>query len=559
MDFVDMKARDEKARARLKARVAELTLKKSKLGGNLPPDEEAELVAITAALAKKTGDDMVATVDEFFINTKEKLAKSIGANPIDDHVDGLLPTSRTKPPTKLTAAERQLAAVFGILEMDSRDNFKSSRFTGWVTMALGEYANNLDLFTRVLDELIADGDIVQNHELNAEHWVAVVRSLKKDGVQHDNSNIPTLVRSALAKVLGADIGRAASTVDISLPDLEDLVDIEIVVDNLHATQALFFAAMLEKINFFQVPDKLLEQFQYGQLPLGKGNAGDYLYTYWRKSIDRFNEVERRNLYARCFGFPGGSPTAGSPNRDFEELWMRFISAVSNYYRQIQVDNLLRTLVPVQVSQEAVRKAARDLAANLSLHGYGIAYFAATELQAQINDIITLLSDEEIKNSYGARDMWQVIDQVSTLELGGPRNSTRYRTMAHNGAVIIRWLANNASRLSGSSLVPVLDTEAIRSQQTNPEKATIAPTDYELYNACEQYLAVTGTPEQQVEIYAQPSVPPTTTSRPIQIPAIAREMLESAGVPIGLGMSSHRGYDARATNGNDYVAPGQSRS
>jgi len=33
-------------------------------------------------------------------------------------------------------------------------------------------------------------------------------------------------------------------------------------------------------------------------------------------------------------------------------------------------------------------------------------------------------------AYGRRDMWQVVDQVSTSELGGARNTTRSRTQSH---------------------------------------------------------------------------------------------------------------------------------
>ena len=68
----------------------------------------------------------------------------------------------------------------------------------------------------------------------------------------------------------------------------------------------------------------------------------------------------------------------------------------------------------------VRKAARDLAANLSLHGYGWANFMATELRQQIKDATELLSDKQIQSAFGARDMWQVIDQVAMQELGGFR-------------------------------------------------------------------------------------------------------------------------------------------
>src|SRR5262245_15154230 len=33
-------------------------------------------------------------------------------------------------------------------------------------------------------------------------------------------------------------------------------------------------------------------------------------------------------------------------------------------------------------------------------------------------------------AYGQRGMWQVIDQVNTSELGGARNTTRFRTQSH---------------------------------------------------------------------------------------------------------------------------------
>src|SRR5260370_30662759 len=108
-----------------------------------------------------------------------------------------------------------------------------------------------------------------------------------------------------------------------------------------------------------------------------------------------------------------------------------------------------------VNTEQVRKSGRDIAANLSLHGYGVAYFAATELQKQLNDIIALLNDEDIKRAYGSRDIWQVIDQVATLELGGARNSIRYRTIASAGAVIILWLPDHADGLAHPGRAEIL--------------------------------------------------------------------------------------------------------
>jgi len=300
--------------------------------------------------------------------------------------------------------------------------------------------------------------------------------------------------------------------------------------------------MFEQLKVFQVVDKLVELFQNGILPIKLGNAGNFLYRYWKDTPNRISEAERRNFYARAFGIPGGDD-AGMPNREFNDLWIRFVSAVSSYIRQNQLDNLLKANIPGAVTQQQVRKSGRDLAANLSLYGYGMTYFAATDLQKQLKDVIDLLSDPEIRQAYGARDPWQVIDQVAQLELGGAVNSTRYRTMATTGVIIMAWLAKRAKRLSDSSFDDILDLTVIRYPvpAASGKKPSVDPTDADLVNACQQWLAVTGTEENQVEQYAQPRLSPSMTSKPIQIPAVARDVLESAGVSLPMGMGTGNGY------------------
>jgi len=139
-------------------------------------------------------------------------------------------------------------------------------------------------------------------------------------------------------------------------------------------------------------------------------------------------------------------------------------------------------------------------------------------------------------------MWQVIDQVNVNYLGGARNTHRYRTQSRAGAVIIRWIANNVQRLSNVA-GPVIQVEQIVNPQlmaaSTGNNPTVDPTDWDLVNACEQWLAVTGTEEARVEEYSQPREAPMMTSRPIAVPAIARDMLDSAGVPaMSLGRYAH---------------------
>jgi len=219
--------------------------------------------------------------------------------------------------------------------------------------------------------------------------------------------------------------------------------------------------------------------------------------------------------------------------------MRFVSAVSSFVRQNTVDNLLRSNIPGAISQQQVRKTARDLATNISAHGYGIAYPMATELQKEIKDVMAILKNDEIQNSYGAKDMWQLVDQVAGLELGGAKNSVKYRTMASAGATVFAWLANKSTMLASTSYVPILDVAQLQNAPSYSTKPTTKPSDFDLVGACDQWLAVTGTQEDSVEKMAQPTESPVMPSRPIQIPSVARDLLESVGVP-AMSYSSETG-------------------
>jgi len=580
--FEDMKEREEAERKRLRNRKIELEQAKDRDNG-LPEPLKTELTQLEGLIpvldaSEKDPPEKIVVVDPLYkavqtlIETKER---------VGIHHNGLLPSQQKKPPDDTNDDEKAFAAVYGILERENRTNpgilvqyelrhdaaFRHQlhqtqdfdikpdpgksdvfrRFSRDLSNARGEYFASKALFQAVLPILVQEGDKAGQNCVRAKQWAAVTKILVAQGVTEKDIHLRMKTVQALESISGGGDGTSPSTIEIDLPDLEAQSDVEIQADNLHAMQAIYFAAMLEELKLFEVVEKLVELFHLGMLPLGKGDAGNFLYKYWKRSAERISEVERRSLYARAFGFPGGDVTQGSPNREFKDLWLRFVSAVSSFTRQSQVDRLLRSDIPAGVSQEHVRKAGRDLAANLSLHGYGIAYFVATEFQTQIKEFIDLLSDKDIKASYGARDMWQVIEQVSTLELGGARNSIRYRTMATAGAIIIRWLADRANILAGSTFVNVLNKNEISNPPPRPSgaKATTSPNDADLVNACEQWLAVTGTPEAQVEEYAQPVEGPMLTSSPVRIPTVAKDLLESVGIQAGIAdANGHYHYAQR---------------
>lgn len=549
--FGDLRELEEAERTKLERRLLLLEELSPPRKRSRTPEEEAELKEIKQKLGS------VHVVDPLFKAVQNGLKSTAG-----DHKQGLFPSQGGQATKPLSYDEKLLAAVVGILAIDRNEPpayhlpkvkppydpseaQRKQQFGKALFSAQGEYSTNEGLFSAVLPILVKFGEQGTQDEASGDEWAGVVRYLLKKGITENEPQLGRRVSEALNNLQNVGDDLQPSLINIDLPDLEEeTTDHEIVEDNIRALQPAYFSAMFEELKVYQVVDKLVELFQNGILPIGRGTpggAGDSLFKYWKETATRISEAERRSFYARTLGFVGGDD-GGMPNRELTDLWMRFVSGVSSVVRQRNLERVVRDKVPASVSQQQVRKAGRDLAANLSLHGYGMAHFMATELQKLIKDSIKLLSDPDIKNAYGARDMWQVIDQVAALELGGSKNSIRYRTMAASGAIIIAWLAKKSRELSSTSFRPILDMDDIDNPSPRPSgsKPTTDPSDFDLVNACEQWLAVTGTQEEQVEDYSQPKESPNMTSKPIQIPSIAREMLESVGVPaMGLGANGYK--------------------
>lgn len=425
----------------------------------------------------------------------------------------------------LTPEAMEAAVVIGILEREGSTDPKAGQsFDNALALAGAEYKGNKALYDQVFAALVGFAEeqpdpVTKNLRVRANEWATVAQALAQQGVKADDIHMVELVGAALTNSIGAGDGRAPSSMTIVIPDIENLVATEIIKNNLEAAKGIYFFAMLDELKFVRVIEKLVELWQVGQLPIGKGPASDALYKYWRDSATRMTEIERRNLYARTFGLPGGDASMGQPNREYGDLWLRFVSPVSQYARQFQVDQMFaRGRLAGAINQEQIKKSAADLAGNLSLHGYGMAFNAAIELMKVLNDGLAILTDNDIKGAFGAKDPWQVIDQVATTELGGARNSVKYRTMATSGAYIIGWLAQKADVLSRTGTLDIINLDP-----TKP------PTDQALVDACDQWLAVTGTSEGSVEQYAQPTDAIMQPTRPIQIPSVARDLLASVGV------------------------------
>jgi hypothetical protein len=595
--LIDLSHRELQERAKLRMRRDRLAAvqRTEDSSGGLSREQQAELERINVAL------DSDQPVDAFFRTVVSTLRHKSWEQLVkarDFRLEhGLFGSQQMEPvQAGLGNYEQEIAFVCGLLELDNNTVPTVPSFIKKITEAQGEFRQNEALFDAAyetfarrfevtlqsqIDQGLVDPDVIgsiqtggpinqdpdhpdkpyrrdtkgQLRQLDeGQEWVpspkdkvtvisarniaAVVRKLVNDGVSADDPWISSRLESAFNMQTGVVSGAPPSAVEIMLPDLEEAVDVEIQSENLQAVQAIYFAYQLEEMRLFQVVERIVDLFRQGLLPLGRGSVGDYLFNYYKKAAERITENERRDLYMRLFGSPGGNPS-NEPNRDFNELWLRFVSAVSSFARQLTVERMLRNSVPMAVSQEQVRKAGRDLGANLSRNGYGIAYFAATDLQQSILEFRDVLQNAELRNAFGARDMWQVVDQVNVNYLGGARNTHRYRTQSRAGAVVIRWIANNVQRLASVG-GPVIQIEQIINPQlraaSGGNNPTVDPSDWDLVNACEQWLAVGGVQDQSIEQYSQPIEAPTMTSRPIEMPQMARDVLSGMGVSLnGSGM------------------------
>jgi hypothetical protein len=412
--------------------------------------------------------------------------------------------------------------------------------------ALGE-AKGLEALARLVLPILTmegdpDGSGGRRSEVNASEFANVMRELHRRGVTPNEIMLRRRVNEALNRFQHVnDAGPYAriTTPDtgINPPDLEAIDRFNLVPDNIRLMGPMIVAAMFDQMKAFQCLDYCVEANQRGELVLGSGDAGRRLYQYWRDAPNRMSEMERRTFYAMTLGLPGGDPGT-KRNTYFNPGILHLASSVSELVRRYELDNIVRARIPAQIGQQQVRKAARDLAANLSLHGYGMAYYAALELQGQVNFVIDVLSDPEIMANFGARDIWQVVDQIATLHLGGALNTLKYQTLATCGTIITAWLANNTNRIM-SATGPLIDMVEVNNPPPHPpgRKAITHPNDYDLVNACELWLADSGISDVEAERLAQVRETPTQTSRPIQLPSVVQEMLGDMG---DLGVSfAHR--------------------
>jgi len=179
---------------------------------------------------------------------------------------------------------------------------------------------------------------------------------------------------------------------------------------LEAAAALYSAATLEQLDPFALVDRLVELWMRGGVATGATSSSSRrLDQYWLHRAERLSAEERRDVYARAFG------------EEFDERFVALVAALAH-------------------NDGDAGDRASEVRAVLNAGVDESILLAAPALIGHLREALEILDDPDILNSYGARDIWQLVDTLARLELGREFDVVRARTMAAAGTLIVGWLA-----------------------------------------------------------------------------------------------------------------------
>jgi len=290
---------------------------------------------------------------------------------------------------------------------------------------------------------------------------------------------------------------------LELPPLQgdNGADTEIIADNIKATSMTYAALQLDVgMRMIDVVDRINEIFHNGQLPIGFDSGGKAIDDYNWSAEDRMNAMARRMHYSRVLGAAGGDVSKEvQPNTQFESLFMRFLSSLAEYERQQRIADIVANNRPQNLTSEYVRKAGRDLAANLTLYGWAATQFAARRLRQHIEDALNILKQPSVQKAYGVTNLYQVIERVAALEFNSTPNIVKHRTMAEAGKQILDLVAKYAHVWTKTDGTPLFEESGFKVFDINRADRDI------LLNQTQYWLAVNGIKDAQVDKYAEPEI------------------------------------------------------
>ncbi len=328
-----------------------------------------------------------------------------------------------------------------------------------------------NLYDRIaaLREVLVDRlapDLIQNPQLADE----VVRQIDDllGGVVDGEAKVPAPADGGLAQLIGIGPEAAEKLGDTRLPQGVETYDETITSERLLGVGDLYYIYQHEKIGVFRTMLKLQELFKAGTVCLSSGAGAYGLYQFDRRQALRHTVRDRMQAYRRVFGYTKTAPPAGAtPNRDFHNLFVHFMTQVAQFFRDKRISEVIRprTAAPSFGSISVVRRAGLDLRNNLKDASYGHINVLRVEMLQLLDEAFRILSADDIKKLFGADNAWDVIEEVMRRHLGQSQvNVSQRNRMAATGREVLRWLAQshilNATRAEFEALLVQMadDTE-----------------------------------------------------------------------------------------------------
>lgn len=429
----------------------------------------------------------------------------------DAESNTMLRAVNTAGDIKLLIPNSKMESLKAALEKMSGVDLKA--LAGKFTQSGSNAVSSREVFEKISDYIDSTRENVFFQEFASVGRYVIARA---DEVPFGHPRFETQIEIALNQyVSGAPVFDS-----LDLPPLtgDNNSDTEIVADNIKAVSMIYATYQLDVgMRMIDVVDRINEIFHNGQLPIGFDAGGKAIDEYNWSAEDRMNGLARRSHYQRVLGAHGGVASKEvQPNTQFETLFIRFLSSLAEYDRQQRVADIVASARPRNLTSEYVRKAGRDLAANLSLYGWAATQFAARRLRQHIESSLNILKQPSIQKAYGVTNLYQVIERVAASEFNATPNIVKHRTMAEAGKQILDivakysnvWNKSDGTPLFSENLFP-LNNQGVglnRIGIQNGNGADISDEDKSTLLVQTQYwLAVNGVKDAQVDQYAEPEI------------------------------------------------------
>lgn len=237
---------------------------------------------------------------------------------------------------------------------------------------------------------------------------------------------------------------------LETPMLRNDFDESVIPPQLHASAELYYIYQMERMRLFQVVGVLRRLFTNGQIRIqrGPGARGLYILEKWRPI--RYSRRDRMIAYRRAFNYGQAAvPSGAVVNRNFHWQFVAFMSALSQYFRDLTIGQVIRGSQQINdrpfASLSTVQRVGTDLRYQLDRASYGNILALTQEVGQYLQQIFELLDAPDIKKSFDANTKWDVIETVANRFLGGSAEMSQRAKMAEAGRRILQYIAENEFR------------------------------------------------------------------------------------------------------------------